>query len=803
MVADAPNLKPTLVIALDGATFDVIRPMIDAGELPHLAKWSASGVAEPLPSVTPPVTFPAWSSFMTGLPPGEHGIFDFSQKAPGEYRLRFVNATDRAGDSLFRRVSDAGGSALVLGLPATHPPEDISGLLVCGFDAPVSTGTDARSASDPDFYREIAGRVGPWMRPALNESAKASDFHERAISTLLDRIDRKKDFALDALASLRGRNAGALPAVTMIVFSESDTAGHHYWRDHDPDSPRHDPSASAARRDALRAVYRRLDEACGELRRAVGDDALCVVLSDHGMGGASDKVVHLNRYLAEVGLLARREGLGRFVDRMARWLRDTALAWLPASIAQQLFRRARAAAAELESRARFGGFDWSRTLAFSEEANTNPGIWINVKGRETYGIVAEEDYETVRERVLKDLEAWRLPSGQPVIARALRREDVHDGPFSERAPDIVIELALDDGYGLSLVPTPWADGGPGGAGIPSLRILDEADHAGGRGRGMNGTHRNNGIWIATGPGAQDREAPTRLDRVAPWLAAAMGLAWESEDSARTATRREAVTYDACRGSNGRRAITSPGISRMNQPALSLVFPAFNEAENLPVLLETALKTGDRLGLDFEIVVVDDGSEDSSRQILERWRHHDRRIRAVHHSANQGYGAALRSGLRAARGELVFFSDADLQFDLREIQMLLNHAGEFDIVAGYRAPRRDPWLRRGIAWLWGSLIERLFDLQVRDIDCAFKIFRRGVLDSIPIDSIGAFVNTEMLARARAAGFRIKQVPVTHRARALGRQTGAHPRVIARALIELTKLYSELHPRRGTRNVESSS
>jgi hypothetical protein len=216
-----------LVIALDGATFDVIEPMAAAGELPNLARWMNEGRAGGLPSTVPPVTFPAWSTFMTGLAPADHGSFDFTQKQPGSYRLRFVNSTDREAASIFARVCDAGERVLVLGLPATHPPEPLEGLLVCGFDAPVATGTDARSASDPALYREITAAVGPWMRPELNESSCADDFHERAISTLPDRIDRKRDFALEALARLRATAAGALPALSMIVFSESDTAGHH------------------------------------------------------------------------------------------------------------------------------------------------------------------------------------------------------------------------------------------------------------------------------------------------------------------------------------------------------------------------------------------------------------------------------------------------------------------------------------------------------------------------------------------------------------------------------------------------
>ena len=229
---------------------------------------------------------------------------------------------------------------------------------------------------------------------------------------------------------------------------------------------------------------------------------------------------------------------------------------------------------------------------------------------------------------------------------------------------------------------------------------------------------------------------------------------------------------------------------MKRPALSLVFPAWNEASNLPALLASALSIGTQLGVDFEIVIVDDGSADASRVVLDGWCRRDPRVRSVHHAENQGYGAALRAGLKAARGELVFFSDADLQFDLAEIRNLLDHADEFEIVAGYRAPRRDPWLRRAIAAVWGLLVRGLFDLRVRDIDCAFKVFHRSVLEAIPIQSVGAFVNTEILVRARAAGFRIQQVPVSHRRRRSGRQSGAHPRVILRALIELALLHATL-------------
>jgi glycosyltransferase involved in cell wall biosynthesis len=227
-----------------------------------------------------------------------------------------------------------------------------------------------------------------------------------------------------------------------------------------------------------------------------------------------------------------------------------------------------------------------------------------------------------------------------------------------------------------------------------------------------------------------------------------------------------------------------------RPQLSLVFPVFDEEANIGRLLDRALALAPQLAESFEIVVVDDGSRDGSARVIEARRRTEPRIRLLRHSANRGYGAALRAGLREARGELVFFSDADLQFDLGQLSTLLAHAHEFDVVAGYRQPRRDPWPRHALAAGWGALARLLFGLRVRDIDCAFKVFQRRVLEAIPIASVGACINTEILVRARLAGFRIHQVAVNHRRRRAGRQTGARPRVILRALMELAALYLEL-------------
>jgi len=208
-----------------------------------------------------------------------------------------------------------------------------------------------------------------------------------------------------------------------------------------------------------------------------------------------------------------------------------------------------------------------------------------------------------------------------------------------------------------------------------------------------------------------------------------------------------------------------------------------------------LEFAPKLGEKFEIIVVNDGSRDETAASLERWQERDPRIRGIHHPSNLGYGAALRSGLQCARGELIFFSDADLQFDLGELSALLQHTERFDIVAGYRCPRRDPLGRRVLGWGWSLLVRLLFGLQIRDIDCAFKVFRRQVLTAMPISALGAFINTEILVRATSAGHRIRQVPLSHRRRRRGHQSGAKPRVIVKALRELAQLYRELRASEG--------
>ena len=225
-------------------------------------------------------------------------------------------------------------------------------------------------------------------------------------------------------------------------------------------------------------------------------------------------------------------------------------------------------------------------------------------------------------------------------------------------------------------------------------------------------------------------------------------------------------------------------------SLSVILPAYNEEENIIKMLDRTRAVLRDLDVQHEIIVVNDGSTDRTGNLAREWLSSDPSALLVEHTTNRGYGAALKSGLRIASGSLVFFTDSDLQFDIEELEKLLGWIDRFPIVIGFREERKDPLIRRAMASGWGLLIRFLFGLRVKDIDCAFKLFRRQVFDEIALDSIGAFVNSEILIRARKKGFEIREVPVAHFPRRLGIPSGAKPRIILRAFKELLKLYREL-------------
>ena len=497
-----------LAIGLDGATLDLIEPWARAGYLPNMATLMERGSVGRLRSTLPAMTLPAWSTFLTGCNPGQHGLFDFTRRVPGRYAVEFVNATHRREPTYLRRLSDAGLRVAALGIPTTYPPEPINGVVIAGFDSPVTTSRDASFVYPRELHGELRRTVGDFPLTDLQEVRIGPGWHRHA----LDRLTRAIDGQTRVARYLLNREAWDCFA---IVFGATDTVSHHFWAFHDPDSPRFNAAGAAEFGDAIRSIYQRLDCAIGELRSTAGSGADLFIVSDHGFGGTSDKAISINRRLQQAGLFAFNAGPS-VAARAASALKRAGLSLLPSVAQQRVFRRLGGVVNALESGARFGHVDWSRTLAYSDELNYFPSVWINLRGREPGGGVDPGDYEAMRDRVIDALGDWiDDETGRRIVQRAHRREDIYSGPMLSEAPDIVLELALDRGYAYA-VETAHTPG-------PGQRRMARSEFIGAKGRSMNGSHRPDGVLIAAGPsiarGARIDSAT--LADLAPTLLAAL------------------------------------------------------------------------------------------------------------------------------------------------------------------------------------------------------------------------------------------------------------------------------------------
>ena len=225
-------------------------------------------------------------------------------------------------------------------------------------------------------------------------------------------------------------------------------------------------------------------------------------------------------------------------------------------------------------------------------------------------------------------------------------------------------------------------------------------------------------------------------------------------------------------------------------SISVFFPCYNEQGNIRRIYESATEVLKHTGIDYEIILVDDGSTDGTPQIANAIAAADSRVRVIHHPVNLGYGSALQSGFRAATRALVFYTDADGQFSLDELPPLIPLMKQCDIVSCFRLNRQEGPIRRLNAWCWTNFMCFIFRLKLKDINCAFKLYKRSVFEDMEMRSTGALINAEILARAARRGFGITQVGVHHFLRINGRQTGSSPAVIFRAFGELAKFYKHI-------------
>lgn len=501
------------MLGLDGLDPEVVRSL-GPQRLPHLFAVAERGVFARLLSVLPAATLPNWSTFLTCFEPGAHGVFDFTTRVGA--RVRFTGGTVRAVPTVFSRLDAAGLRCACVGFPGTWPPERLRhGVFVSGWDSPVAFEADRSFVWPRELYEELRARGGGLRFDDVDElAADTPGWHSALPAALVARIERKRELA----SWLLGERDWDVFA---FYFGESDTAAHYLWSRHDPRSPRRPHDVSERDADGLARVYAALDEAVGALiARAGGDDVEVTIVSDHGMGGTSDRVLYLNRALEDAGLCTLREG--GLSGALTHALKESALVHLPPRVRALAFRAAGSVLPGwLESRARFAQLDFRSTQAFSEELNYFPSVWLNVRGREPLGVIEPRELPRVRARVREALLALRDPwDATPVVREVHAREDVYAGPFVDRAPDLVLELELPGGYSYNVLPSASAPPRAALGGTGAWRRLRPFEYLGRKGRSLPGSHRAHGVYFAAGPsvrpGAQC--APRMADATATLLA---------------------------------------------------------------------------------------------------------------------------------------------------------------------------------------------------------------------------------------------------------------------------------------------
>ena len=489
----------SIIIGLDGAEWYVIRRLQEEGLLPNLSTLIDTGAHGPLNSTTPPMTLPSWSSMLTGCYPGTHGIFDFVHRdsRQTEWHLEFTNATHRAVPTIHEWLSLCGKKVASIAVPTTWPPAPVNGVMVSGFDSPVSTGIDGSFCHPSHLYDELRERFGGLNFADFQETTIDDRWLLEARRLLLTEVERKQ-----AIGEwlLNRENWDCF----MLLFGESDTASHHFWRFFDPNSPRYDDSVSTDIRNTIRDVYQRLDQAVGELV-AVADAEVVCICSDHGFGGAGDYALYLNQFLQSKGWLTLKKGQTTRLGKLLDWSRRRGLSQIPARFQGTLFRAIPARVkSKLEASSRFGNVDFDRTIALSDEMNYAATIRLNLEK------IPQLELENTIQALRKDLLEWTVDGHHPVKCVHFR-DEVYQGAMVHKSPELILELNLRDGYTYTMLPSVRA------ANNTTWRKLNPDEFQGGKGLGMNGSHRQFGVLILSGKDIKPQHVQADMADIAPTL----------------------------------------------------------------------------------------------------------------------------------------------------------------------------------------------------------------------------------------------------------------------------------------------
>ncbi len=482
------KVPKVVVIGLDSATWTVIRPWIAEGSLPNLAKLMQTGVSGSLESVRPPITPPAWTSFMTGKNPGKHGIFHFVETEHGGYAMNYANATSRRSPTVWKLLNTAGYSVGTMNIPFTYPPEPLDGFQISGMDTPSESSPFIHP---PALREELFKHLGGMQLDLRFLGAMSTDERRNQVLAEMEMLDQQWTKA--ALYLLENHPQD----VMMFVFMSIDTVQHYFWQHMDKSHFIHDPELAPKFGDAIRKVYERLDAAAGQIIDRLPPETAVFVVSDHGGGPVVDRTIYLNRYLAQIGLLHYHEkatsALRTALNKVMRFgfsvVRGTLSSRQKSRLAELFPKMLKKSEMAYSS---FTSIDWSRTKAYcSEVLASPPSIWINLKGVKPQGIVDPKDYDDLLNFIIAKLEELKDPrDGQPVIKRVYRRDEIFHGPFAHEGADLILDWWSENSL-FSTQPS-----FPEDTHKPALLIRE---HKPSPNSEWGGTHRLEGIIVARAP----------------------------------------------------------------------------------------------------------------------------------------------------------------------------------------------------------------------------------------------------------------------------------------------------------------
>jgi len=472
-MSDQPG--KVLVIGLDGATFDLIKPWAEQGHLPTLNKIMNEGAHGELNSTVPPMTAPAWTSFATGVNPGKHRLYDWVSRESDSYEFTPVTALDGTAPTIYQLLGELDRRVCAFNIPMTYPPVPVNGIMISGMPTP---STDVEFTYPRTLYQEILDNVGDYI--LYPDPGQA--YSDAGIDAFLERLYRCTDLRVQTLDYLMGREAWDF---AMLVFNGTDTISHALWKFMDDTHPLHDPAKAEKYGNAIRDYYMYVDGYLAQIVADLADDTTLIIMSDHGFG-PFHKFIHVNNWLIQNDYMAVNGGLKSRLKKAT-----FGMGFSPMNVYNMMMRFGMGKAKKEVVRGKgqnllktlflsFDDIDWEKTQAYSLG---NVGqIYINVAGREPNGCVQPgEEYDKVREAIMAQLYELRDPeTGEQVVETVYRREEIYSGPQLELAPDIVF------------IPTRLEYFGFGEYEFGSHKIIEPMK------RGISGTHRMNGVFLAYG-----------------------------------------------------------------------------------------------------------------------------------------------------------------------------------------------------------------------------------------------------------------------------------------------------------------